>query len=82
MQPQWQGALTLETGPERIETGWWDGRPIARDYYIAHSQNGSRMWIYRERSGFTRGHARSRLPLAHAGTSGITPRWFLHGLFS
>ena len=79
MQPQWQGALMLESGPERIETGWWDGRPIARDYYIARSQSGSRMWIYRERSGFTRG--RSRLPI-DTGLSTVTPRWFLHGLFS
>ena len=22
--------------PERIETGWWDGGEIARDYYAAH----------------------------------------------
>lgn len=41
--------LQLLEGPERIETGWWDGADIARDYYIALSRDGSRLWIYRER---------------------------------
>ena len=27
--------LQLLDGPERIETGWWDGEDMARDYYIA-----------------------------------------------
>jgi protein ImuB len=27
--------LQLVSGPERIETGWWDGDPVARDYFIA-----------------------------------------------
>jgi protein ImuB len=27
--------LILEQGPERIESGWWDGRGVARDYYVA-----------------------------------------------
>jgi protein ImuB len=78
-RPQWQGDLTLESGPERIESGWWDNRPVARDYYIARARNGTRLWIYRERSGFTRGRARSISPTQ---TSPSTPRWFLHGLFS
>lgn len=77
-QPPWQGELMLESGPERIETGWWDNRPIARDYYVAHAPNGTRMWIYRERAGFTRGRARSRT----APASDSRPQWFLHGLFS
>ncbi|MEY3713500.1 MAG: hypothetical protein RL321_1120 [Pseudomonadota bacterium] len=41
--------LQLLEGPERIETGWWDGADVARDYYIALSRDGSRLWIYRER---------------------------------
>ncbi len=24
-------------GPERIESGWWDGKGVARDYYVAPS---------------------------------------------
>lgn len=42
--------LQLLEGPERIETGWWDGADVARDYYIARHRDGSRLWIYRERS--------------------------------
>jgi protein ImuB len=42
--------LQLLEGPERIETGWWDGGEVARDYYIACNRDGSRLWIYRERS--------------------------------
>jgi protein ImuB len=30
-----QCGLVLEQGPERIESGWWDGRGVARDYYVA-----------------------------------------------
>jgi protein ImuB len=43
----WDGALV--TGPERIETGWWDGHDVRRDYYIAVTQGGVRLWIFRER---------------------------------
>jgi protein ImuB len=46
--PCYEGQLQLEQGPERIETGWWDGQGVARDYYIASSTTGSRLWIYRE----------------------------------
>lgn len=34
---------------ERIETGWWDGREIARDYYAAVDVRGARLWVFRER---------------------------------
>jgi protein ImuB len=40
--------LTLVTGPERIESGWWDGAAVARDYYIARASGGARWWIFRE----------------------------------
>lgn len=39
----------LEQGPERIESGWWDGRGVARDYYIARYAQGARLWVFRER---------------------------------
>lgn len=41
--------LSLLDGPERIETGWWDGRDVARDYYIARDESGAELWVYRER---------------------------------
>ncbi|MFO0866453.1 MAG: hypothetical protein U0744_17710 [Gemmataceae bacterium] len=34
-------------GPERIQTGWWRGADIARDYYIAETLDGSRWWLFR-----------------------------------
>lgn len=34
--------------PERIEGGWWQGADISRDYYIADSQDGSRLWLYKD----------------------------------
>ncbi|OOG23647.1 hypothetical protein B1C78_10925 [Thioalkalivibrio denitrificans] len=35
-------------GPERIETGWWDGGGERRDYYTAEDRHGVRWWLYRE----------------------------------
>jgi protein ImuB len=46
--PVFQGVLTLEDGPERIETGWWDDGDIRRDYYIAQNVRGMRLWIFRD----------------------------------
>ena len=40
--------LQLLAGPERIEAGWWDGRAVARDYYVARNRAGEACWIYRE----------------------------------
>ena len=39
------------SGPERIESGWWDGDDIARDYYLARAESGECYWIFRERRG-------------------------------
>ena len=35
-------------GPERIESGWWDGADVRRDYFIAEHPRGETMWIYRD----------------------------------
>jgi protein ImuB len=43
------GRLVLKAGPERIESGWWDGMEVARDYYVAQDQTGVRLWVYCER---------------------------------
>ena len=43
------GHLRLESGPERIEAGWWDGGDSSRDYYVARGGMGKRLWIYRDR---------------------------------
>lgn len=41
--------LELLAGPERIESGWWNGPEAMRDYFVARSHNRSLLWIYRER---------------------------------
>ena len=57
--------LQLLSGPERIEAGWWDGTPAARDYFIAEAEDGSLVWVWR-----------SRLPVAAGELN-----WFLQGRF-
>ena len=47
--PQHGGPLTLIAGPERIESGWWDGNDVARDYFVARNPALALLWIYRER---------------------------------
>jgi protein ImuB len=49
-RPRYRGALELLGGPERIESGWWNGADIERDYYLARDSRESRLWIYRERT--------------------------------
>ena len=41
--------LELLYGPERIEDGWWQGRPVSRDYYVACTTQGQRLWVFYER---------------------------------
>lgn len=58
--------LHLLAGPERIESGWWDGGLATRDYFIAQAADGSLVWIYR-----------ARLPVNDAAE----PLWYLQGRF-
>ncbi|MDE2371167.1 MAG: DNA polymerase Y family protein [Burkholderiales bacterium] len=63
--------LRLVSGPERIESGWWDGEPVARDYYIAQAADGSLVWIFR-----------GRLPdWPHRSELGGAGDWHLQGRF-
>jgi protein ImuB len=48
--PRRRGPLRLVSEPERIESGWWDGGEIARDYYTALDIHGVRLWVFRERA--------------------------------
>lgn len=57
-------------GPERIETQWWSGRSIRRDYYRVEIHNGDWWWIFRD---LTSGADHSHQPCA---------AWMLHGQFS
>jgi protein ImuB len=57
----------LHDGPERIESGWWDGNDVRRDYFVAESPSGGRIWIYRDgRRGFGEGDG----------------AWFVQGFFA
>ncbi|HRE98992.1 MAG TPA: hypothetical protein PLI18_00655 [Pirellulaceae bacterium] len=42
-------AIRRGWGPERIETGWWRGPRIRRDYYVVETEDGYRYWIFRTR---------------------------------
>jgi len=42
-----RGPPPLElAGCERIETGWWDGGDVRRDYRLARLPTGQRAWVY------------------------------------
>ncbi len=47
--PQYHGPLELLSGPQRLETGWLEGEPALRDYYMARSSHAGRVWVYRDR---------------------------------
>ena len=47
--PFYGSPLRLISGPERIESGWWDGALVLRDYFVAEGEEGACYWIYRER---------------------------------
>ena len=40
--------ITRSWGPERIETGWWRGPSVQRDYYRIETATGSRLWVFRQ----------------------------------
>jgi hypothetical protein len=50
-QAVWLGArrerITQSWGPERIETLWWAGASVRRDYYRVATESGSGLWIFR-----------------------------------
>lgn len=47
-----EGDFALLAGPERIESGWWDGDDVVRDYFIARTRAASLSWIYRAPGGW------------------------------
>lgn len=61
--------LTLLSGPERIESGWWDTELAERDYFIAKTLDGALVWLYRTRL------------IASADVFSVQSSWFLQGRF-
>jgi protein ImuB len=47
-EPLHHGPLTMVAGPERIQSGWWDNKPVDRDYFVARNALGETCWVYRE----------------------------------
>lgn len=38
--------IEVLSGPERIETGWWDDGDARRDYYVLQTSTGQRAWAF------------------------------------
>lgn len=47
-RPVYGGDLVFRSAAERIESGWWDGRDIRRDYYKVTDRRGRCFWVYRD----------------------------------
>jgi protein ImuB len=58
--------LRVIAGPERIESGWWDGFDVRRDYYLVETSQGQRAWAFAPRQA--------------DASPGDT--WMLHGWFA
>lgn len=44
--PLRQAPLQVLAGPERIESGWWDGDDQRHDYYVVLTPAGQRAWVF------------------------------------
>jgi protein ImuB len=66
-RPFYGSPLRLVSPGERIESGWFDGELVTRDYFVAQAEDQSCFWIYRER--------------VSSRDAEEEQRWFLHGLF-
>ncbi|MEP0845777.1 MAG: DNA polymerase Y family protein [Phycisphaerae bacterium] len=45
----WQGrefVVTDAAGPQRIETGWWRGPDVRRDYFRVSAESGEQFWVF------------------------------------
>ncbi|TDK26201.1 DNA polymerase Y family protein [Luteimonas aestuarii] len=38
--------VRILAGPERLETGWWDGEDAKRDYYVLETSQGQHAWAF------------------------------------
>jgi protein ImuB len=85
MQEGHQRGLVLEQGPERIESGWWDGRGVARDYYIARQCGGRKPKP--TPAGRPQGEGHDGPSQPHGARLWVfqerqSKRWYLHGVFA
>ncbi|HDR9474890.1 Y-family DNA polymerase [Burkholderia multivorans] len=66
-RPFYGSPLRMVSPGERIESGWFDGELVTRDYFVAQAEDQSCYWIYQER--------------VSSRDAEEDQRWFLHGLF-
>ncbi|HVX03535.1 MAG TPA: DNA polymerase Y family protein [Rhodanobacteraceae bacterium] len=45
--PLRESVARILAGPERIESGWWDGADVRRDYYVIETASHQRAWAFR-----------------------------------
>lgn len=45
-QPLRHDIARVLSGPERIESGWWDGDDVRRDYYLVETVRGQLAWVF------------------------------------
>lgn len=50
-EPLSESGLRILSGPERIESGWWDGGDVRRDYYVVETRFGQQGWAFRTVGG-------------------------------
>ncbi|MBF6989472.1 DNA polymerase Y family protein [Cupriavidus sp. IK-TO18] len=65
-RPFYGSPLRIVSPPERLESGWWGGQLVTRDYFVAEAKDHTCYWIFQERMG---------------SREGDEARWYLHGLF-
>jgi protein ImuB len=58
--------VQIVAGPERLESGWWDGGDVRRDYYVLQTAEGQRAWAF----------------CAAGDRPGERGGWMLHGWFA
>ncbi|MBN8213914.1 MAG: DNA polymerase Y family protein [Xanthomonadales bacterium] len=44
--PMRETRFEILSGPERIESGWWDDGDARRDYYVIRTSQGQRAWVF------------------------------------
>lgn len=60
-----QRQLNLQSRPERISSGWWDDKPVQRDYFVAQGCSHKKpqtLWVFRD-------------------LASDVSQWFCHGVF-
>jgi protein ImuB len=71
-----RGPVVLTDGPEKIESGWWEARDVCRDYFVARTQCGQTLWLFRAENP---GTATGDYPQSSRKGEIL---WQVHGIFA